>query len=299
MNSRQLILIFFSCILFVFNYLNRSYCQGVEKILSERDLPAIRERVNKYLREHPDASGILYLQAVIEPDAKKSIERYQHLLSKHPTCSYADDARFKIAQYQYALGLYVKARKKFQEVIKMHPSSPLKDDAAYYAARCLFAMDDAPRAERELQAFINQYPNSPLKKLAEIDLQKRQRSGTSSGRNKRRRPAVTGSKWPTLRKDTFSDSKKDNVRENYFKSSYIKPRYALQIGAFLNRTNAFNQKSYFESKGFTAEVSTKAVNRQTLYTVLLNRFMSREAAVTLGEKLREKYRVNYVVVELP
>ena len=299
MNTKSVMLVILTCIFFLFDSIRQGQCQVIERILSQRDIASVRERVHELMKSHPDAPGILYLQAVIESDGKKSIELYNQLLLTHPTSGYADDARFKIAQYQYAFGRYHTARKKFQELVSKHPDSPLRDDAAYFAARCLFALADEINGDQELRAFINIYPDSPLKNLAELDLKAYNRSANFSGRKNRRRSGFHSDNPPALQKDTILENQPIEAKEKNSESDHSSNRYMLQIGAFSNQTNAFNQKRYFENKGYKVDVVRKNVNGKTLYAVFLSQFSSREAAEKLGNQLKTKYRINYVIVEVP
>lgn len=269
--------------------------QGIEKILGEKDISTIRERVTEYLKTHPNSTGILYLRTLIETNARKAIEQYEQLIYKYPACAYVDDARFKIAQYHYARGYYETARRKFREIIQKHPNSALSDDAAYFAAQCLLANKDEAGANRELQTFINKYPNSALQRLAKKDLQEQKQLRTSSGRSNRRR---SSGELPALQSNTTTENKQtDTSRWTTSSSSSKSVTYTLQIGAFSTRANAYNQKNYFIGKGYRPEVSTKNVNGKTLFIVTLNRFSTRDAARALGEKLKSRYSVEYVVVE--
>ncbi|MBN1349407.1 tetratricopeptide repeat protein [candidate division KSB1 bacterium] len=275
------------------------WSQSIEKILSEKELSTIQERVDVYLRDHPNATGILYLKALVEPDAEKAIQQYRQLIAKYPDCAYVDDARFRIAQYHYARSLYGIARRQFQELIHTHPGSSLKDDAAYFAAQCLFALNDNTNAYRELETFIAQYPNSSLCALAREDLQAEKSLAATPGRMNRRRRDPNQNSWLSLQKSTIDESNKQTAPTETNQSAKDDAKFTLQIGAFSSRTNAVNQKKYFTDKGYSATLSTKYLNGKTYYVVYLNKFKTRESAALLGEKLKSDYRVQYVIVQLP
>ncbi|MDZ7260795.1 MAG: tetratricopeptide repeat protein, partial [candidate division KSB1 bacterium] len=149
-----------------------SEAQNLEELLrmlKDNKLEEIKARLPSLVTKYPNKPELLYIQAFLETDGQQALKLYKKIVEEHSTSAYADDALFKIAQYYFALGLYVNARKSFTNLVTLYPESPLADEAQYFAARCLFAMGQVTSARNEMDTFLRNHSDSQLAKLARQD----------------------------------------------------------------------------------------------------------------------------------
>lgn len=266
---RNTLLVFVS-ILSLF-FLKLSWAQDLDKILrilKDNKLEEIKANLPRLLRRYPNNPTPLYIQAFIEPDGDKAVEFYKKLLRKFPECPYADDAKFRIAQYYFAKGLYITARKHFRELLSSYPDSPYADEAQYLATSCLLATGMNKAARDEFEAFLRTYAQSPLSKLVAEDLKE------------------TESSW----EESFFTKEKHGGNNS-------SPQYTIQIGAYTRKSNALVQQKYFLSKGYPVEIGRKEMNGKKFYLVWIGKFESREAALNFGQTFKRKYGLSFHVVK--
>ncbi len=80
-------------------------------------LPALK-------KSHPDKAGVVFLEALMESNAEKSVDLYQRVADEFPRSEWADDALYRLYQYSYAVGAYRTARTYTERIAKEHPKSP-------------------------------------------------------------------------------------------------------------------------------------------------------------------------------
>ncbi len=81
-----------------------------------RALPAL-------LQQHPQDAGVLYIQAVLTADGTLAAKRYQELSDRYPQSVWADDALYKVYQYNFSIGLYKKADEVMDQLRSRYPQS--------------------------------------------------------------------------------------------------------------------------------------------------------------------------------
>jgi cell division protein FtsN len=74
------------------------------------------------------------------------------------------------------------------------------------------------------------------------------------------------------------------------------PRYAVQVGAFANQTNALMRKSFFANAGYQVTLRMKKRDNATLYLVWIGTYATMDEARQTGEKLKNKYGLSYHLV---
>ncbi|MFC1629518.1 SPOR domain-containing protein [Gemmatimonadota bacterium] len=79
------------------------------------------------------SAEILYYRGLLEPDNTLAIDRYFiQVLNSYPSSEYADQARFRIAQWRYDSGFYLAARELFSAIAWRQGDSPLGQEARYW-----------------------------------------------------------------------------------------------------------------------------------------------------------------------
>jgi len=86
----------------------------VETLRSE--MPALAKR-------YPDNPGVLYLQGIIETNGDKAISFFQSVVNSYPKSEWADDALYRLFQYNYAVGAYNIADTYLMKLATDYPSS--------------------------------------------------------------------------------------------------------------------------------------------------------------------------------
>jgi hypothetical protein len=75
-------------------------------------------------KNNPDKPGVLFLNALLETNAEKSVELYQRIADEHGDSQWADEALYRLYQYSYAVGAYRTARMHWERLGKQYPTSP-------------------------------------------------------------------------------------------------------------------------------------------------------------------------------
>ena len=75
-------------------------------------------------KSRPNDAGVIFLRALLESNAEKSVELYQRIANEHSGSEWADDALYRLYQYSYAVGAYRTARTHLETLTKLYPKSP-------------------------------------------------------------------------------------------------------------------------------------------------------------------------------
>lgn len=239
----------------------------VERILKTRPADAIGTDIRTLASQTLQQSEKLYLNGLSQVDAQRAVDYYTEVLNSFPKSSEAELACLRIAQYHFARGFYVAARKFFRDLLQWYPNSKYVDEAAYGAASCLYAQKEYSACRGELERFVKKYPDSPYKEIVRQDL-----------------------------KDLRALSSGYAAAPEPVKSTIPSGKFTLQIGAFTNANLAVNLREEFENKGYLTEVRKKHVNGKTFYQVLLNAFDDRDEAEAFGAMFKKKYGKPYRII---
>jgi cell division septation protein DedD len=95
-------------------HLDAVYAGNADRISHE--LPALLQR-------YPNDAGVAYIQAVLTTDGILAAKRYQEIADRYPQSTWADDALYKVYQYNFSLGLYKKADAVMEQLRSRYPQS--------------------------------------------------------------------------------------------------------------------------------------------------------------------------------
>ncbi|GEM_PF-1031183 len=270
--------------------------QEVERLLGRRSVEEVRKRLEELERSNRKSAALVYLKAVIEPDARKALRLYEQVLIEYPRSNYTDDAKFKISQYYFSTGYYHLAREQYNDLVVHFIDSPLRDVAAYQAIQCLVALNQLNEAKKKLSAFQHDFPNSPYRELAARDLRK-----LNTGPNSNSQPNVSVQSPEVPEKAPRPDPNNLEMlgtAQYSNQSQNERERFTVQVGAYSSNANAQKQKTFFEKSGYKVSINTKNIDGQLLYLVYVNSFSSREQAIEFARKLNQKYSVSFQIVKL-
>ncbi len=287
---------FLKIIFFLILVIHNVNGQEVERLLGRKSIEEVRKRLEELASSNRKSAALVYLSAVIEPDARKALRLYEQILIEYPRSNYTDDAKYKISQYYYSTGYYHLAREQFKDLVEHFVDSPLRDAAAYYAIQCLVALNQPNDAKNEYKAFQRDFPNSPFRERAASDLNRL--NSKPVGNTPQNLP---GKALESLEKAPQPDPNSlEILGTNIYsdKSRKDQERYTIQVGAYSGIENARKQKAFFEKSGYQVSIETKSIDNQTLYLVYVNSFDSREQAMEFARKLNQKYSVSFKIVQL-
>lgn len=102
----------------------------------------------------PRYPGMLYTMGLISPSAQGMTRNLQRVAVEYAGSEWADDARLRLAQLDFAAGDMPAALRNIQRLRSDYPTSPLRPLAAFWGARAYFEMGKAPEACGLLQEGI-------------------------------------------------------------------------------------------------------------------------------------------------
>lgn len=233
-------------------------------LLQQNRLEEIKQRLPELVRKFPDDPTVLFLQGATEADGARAVRYYKRIVEDFPTSAFADDALLRMAEYDFALGLYHSSSQRYLQLAQRYPASPLCDDAYYMRIQCLLARGEQDSARYALEWFLNKYPNSPLASLAASEVR-----GQSGARPPSPAPrAAVGAK-----------------------------SYALQVGAFKEKRNAEKLVHALTAQGYECEMVTKERGRDLFYLVWVGRFENEVDARRKGEQLQARHGLPFRIVQ--
>ena len=238
----------------------KSYIQKLESGRTEEVKNALPDLITKY----QNTSDILYLQGRLASDGIEAAKFYQGVVDNFPKSEWADDALYRIYQYYYALGLYRTAGLKLEQLKKQYPNS------IHVTGKPPVQLPEQEEAvlvlpKKETTAVETPAPPSPGKST--------QDSAGADGASARSTP----------------ESGAVDVAPS--------GSYTLQVGAFSTLVNAEKQKSFFEDRGYTAEITNKVRGGRSLHLVWVGNFRSAQEALRTGKEVKAKFKMESIVVE--
>lgn len=215
----------------------------------------------------------LFLKALLTENADSAAVLYRDFLDGHPDSPFCDDALLRLAQLDYALGLYQTAARKFREGMKRYSRSPLVQQYLYGLGISYMAGGEKDSATACFDRLKQQYGSSESGGLASGDMNLDWSGGKPA------EPAHSAASKPSP------------------PPASAPLRYAVQVGAFSIQSNALLNKAFFEGEGFPVQLSTKKKNGTVLYLVWVGFYDTEEKARGVSETLKKKYDVKPTLVQ--
>jgi len=215
----------------------------------------------------------LFLKALLTENADSAAVLYRNFLDACPGSSFCDDALLRLAQLDYALGLYQTAGRKFREGMDRYARSPLAQQYLYGLGLSYLASGEKDSARACFTRLKQKYGSSEFGGLAANDMD----------------IAVPG--------NTPAQPAQPDASEPPLPSARAARRYAVQVGAFSIQSNALLNKAFFEGEGYPVQLSTKKKNGTVLFLVWVGFYDSEEKARAMSETLKKKYDVKPTLVQ--
>lgn len=251
------------CVCFVSPAVQAQSSSDIVDLIRRGRIDEARESLRIMDSENGPTESVLFLCGLLATDADSAAALYENLLSSYPDSRYGDVALFRLAQLKYARGLYRSALADFSRLLREHPRSSIHQRTHYWRGLCFQALGETDSALIEIGLTIEDYPSTALTRIASRDHER------LSAKNR-----------------TEPETEEP---EN-------KLRYAVQVGAFSNQTNALLQKAYIEQQGYRVDLRNKVRDGRTLYLIWVGSFDTREEARSFGEQLKKRHGIQYTLV---
>ncbi len=220
----------------------------------------------------------------VEPDIQSRLEKiYQGDVE-----SVREELPSLLSRYQNHPGvLYLQgmlttdgpeAVKIFQSVVDNFPDSEWADDALYRVYQYYYSVGLYRTAEQKLNQLKRDYPQSryAFGQQPRFDLQ-------DEVAEEQFEPPVEAAAPEPERQET-----REQPAAQY--------PFALQVGAFSTYMNAMRQRDMLKDVDQPVEITTRMQGGQTLYLVWVGTFQTRDQAVNYGERLRQQFNIETMVV---
>ncbi len=120
-------MIYFTIYMFLFFF---PQTQSVNEIVRNKIMSVYNGNAEAILKELPelekkysDNPGIKYLRGILTVDAVKAVQSYEQVANQFRESEWADDALYRIYEYNYAIGMYKKSDELFETLKKRYPQS--------------------------------------------------------------------------------------------------------------------------------------------------------------------------------
>ncbi len=235
---------------------NTELQQAIAK-LDSGNVRGVKQQLPDFITKYQNDPAVLYLQGRLASNGNEAKQYYQSIVTNFPTSEYADDALYKLYQYNYAMGLYRSANALLQDLAKNYPNSP----------------------------YVKSIPQAGIPKVDKPLTTAREMNPSA-----RTIPQQTAT--PTKPSESIKQNESIKTVAN---SSQDK--YTLQVGAFSTSENAEKLKDSFEQKGYQVEVANKVQNGKSLYKVWIGSYKTHDSALKASKDVKSKYRLNAMVIE--
>jgi len=243
--------------------------QDLVELIETGKTAEARQRLARMEKERKSPEQLMFLRGLLTADGDSAAHVYERFLMLYPDSRFGDEACIRLAQHKFSQGLYQSALRPLRQLMQKYPDSPILDKCLFTAGLCYFNLNKMDSAAMFFKNAAARAPNS------------------DAGRSAKDRLAAMGSSAAVA---VNTASKEDTVSEPPI------PRYAVQVGAFANQTNAVMRKSFFERAGYPVELRQKRKDGTTLYLVWIGTYATVDEARQTGEKLKNKYGLSYHLV---
>ena len=187
----------------------------------------------------------------------------------------------------------IEALKLYQTIVTNFPKSEWADDALFHEYQYYYTLELYKTAEAKLLQLKKEYPHS---RYASTEMGGHASPMTDRVSRSNNRELPKGSERSAPKTDKRTE-KKSTVPNQPKKEPVSQGRYALQVGAFTTSANAEKQKSFFESRGYSAEVTNKVRNGKSYFVVWVGSYRTPDEAKKTSKVFNSKYKVSSIIVE--
>jgi len=279
-------IIFYAFFLFTLAYSQSELDNLIKEVYSGKTENAINA-MPRLKKEFSELPSLIFLDALIDEDIERSIEKYKIFFKYYESSEYADDAIMKISEYYYTKGLYVESSRWLKKINLYYPNSEHIDRSLNLYLRTLALSGRQDTAKQYLQTFKKKYPEVSFDKYLEDNFEK-ETANIEETVNKKNNNVFM---------QAVEDLKKSLTPKQKNKKKY---HFSIQVGAYSDMGNAVDVRDELLSLNFNTRIdiiylSTKNKN---LYAVREGYFKSKEYAKGTQKKIRSRTGYNSIVVDI-
>jgi len=279
-------IIFYAFFLFTLAYSQSELDNLIKEVYSGKTENAINA-MPRLKKEFSELPSLIFLDALIDEDIERSIEKYKIFFKYYESSEYADDAIMKISEYYYTKGLYVESSRWLKKINLYYPNSEHIDRSLNLYLRTLALSGRQDTAKQYLQTFKKKYPEVSFDKYLEDNFEKETANIEETVNNKDNNVFM----------QAVEDLKKSLTPKQKNKKKY---HFSIQVGAYSDMGNAVDVRDELLSLNFNTRIdiiylSTKNKN---LYAVREGYFKSKEYAKGTQKKIRSRTGYNSIVVDI-
>jgi len=254
-------------------------------LLQEGRVGEVRQTLPELIKQYPDHPGVAYLRAMVETDGDSALTLYRDIERRYPKSEYAADAAMKIGEYLYSRGLYTQASQQLYKIPLRYSQSKHIQRSMDLMVNSFMATGELDSAAHYLARFKRLHPrlnyNYGIPGLEEIEIP----------------PAdVELVKLDPDQVQKKLEQKKPGAKPKVKDT----PRpWVVQVGAFGKYANALSLKATLVQGGYVVEINEVSSNNRRLYAVRVARYASKNQARKIGNELKQKFKLNYIVMNRP
>ena len=123
--------------LFLWPEISRSQISEPEilSLVAENQIAVAQERVRTAYQKNPNSALAAYYRALFEENADAATSSFQDVAKRFRSSEYAERALYRLGQYHFARGSYMRARQFFQELAANYPQSSWAAPGRYFAGK--------------------------------------------------------------------------------------------------------------------------------------------------------------------
>jgi len=278
-------------LVFLFNFI---FSQDLTKYFEDVErgnINKVKSEISNLLINYPENDGVIFLSALLKNRAEEAVITYKSIIQNYPNSTYADDSLIKIGEYLYARGLYTQASHELRKIPEKYSKSEHLQRSIDLQINSLLAIGEIDSAKFYINKYSINFTSLDFNYDFSFDTPLISRPLSSNFISK-----LSEKEKKTILTPTKTNLKKEKSNETINKK--LLP-YVVQVGAFESKQNAIKQSQLLIDNGFSAEVWPISVNNRDLFAVQIIRFSTIEEANLLGEKLKKKMNLSFLIINRP
>ncbi|MGH7492536.1 MAG: SPOR domain-containing protein [bacterium] len=248
-------------------------------LLWENQIAVAQERVRSAYQKNPNSPLAAYYHGLFEENAEAASSSFLDVTKRFKNSEYAERALYRLGQYHFARGSYMRARQFLQELAASYPGSACAGPAQYFAAKALMISGQPAQAQKELQAVAHDHASTWMGEFAREDLA--------------RLPEIIP---PAEAEPQAQSDKKSAETAKAGTAQNRESRYAVQVGAFTDKQKAQSVEKRFKGSGYKSEVHERKEGARSYFLVWVGAFLHRDEARKCADDLKQRYNVKSHVV---
>ncbi len=255
--------------------------QEILALLAENRAATAHARVKAAHQKNPQSPAAVYYRALFEENAEAAAASFQDLAKRFKNSEYADRALYRLGQYHFARGSYMRARQFFQDLAANYARSPVAAPSQYFAAKAVMISGQFALARQELQTVAQNSSGTWMADFAREDLA--------------RLPGTAAVPSEVARDE--AEKKSEEKRKSETKPAREEDLlYAVQVGAFTEKNKAQEFEKRLKGSGYKTQVHERKESARKYYLVWVGSFSHRDDAWNCADDLKKKYKVKPHVV---